>query len=83
MGEFRAPGTGAVSRPSKQSDARDDLDLEFWRWKTVEEGPGPAPKAARKQSTAAQKKLFRGGVDGSWRIESGFPWPSRKVYLLG
>lgn len=59
MGEFRAPGTlEAAPRPlvSRQSDGRQSrrqpamqgmgLDLEFWRRKIVEEGPGPAPKAA-------------------------------------
>lgn len=62
--------------PSKQSDARDGLDLEFWRCKIVEvgvEGPGPAPKAAPR---AAQSMLYLACwavLTGPRRIEAGFP----------
>lgn len=90
MGEFRAPGTlgeqaprlslvVAAGRQSK-ADARDGLDLEFWRWKIVEEGPGSAPKAAIQRPRRA---FFWAASTGSRRIEAGFPCRSRKVYLLG
>lgn len=46
-------GGSQTAVKAADSDARDGLDLEFWRWKIVEEGPGPAPKAA---TQAAQEE---------------------------